>query len=147
MLTCKSSLEDKVKGLDSGADDYLVKPFEFEELYARVRALLRRERTALSTHLILGNIGINLVTKEVRRDGKPLNIIGKEYAILEYLVRHKDAPVTRTMIEEHIWNIEATGNPNLVEVYISKLRSKLDEDGQASLIQYVRGAGYRIKGL
>ena len=145
MLTCKNSMADRVKGLDTGADDYLAKPFEFEELYARVRALLRRERTIITARLIVSDLVMDTVSKEVWQDGKPVEIIGKEFSILEYLMRHPNTPVTRTMIEQHVWNMDSSGNPNLVEVYISKLRTKLEKPGQESLIQTIRGAGYRIK--
>jgi DNA-binding response OmpR family regulator len=145
MLTCKNSLADKVKGLDTGADDYLVKPFDFEELYARIRALLRRERSTVNSRLTAGNIILDTVSKEVWLDGEPLEIIGKEFAILEYLMRHPNAAITRTMIEQHVWNMDLNSNPNLVEVYISRLRDKLEREGQESMIQTVRGAGYRLK--
>jgi DNA-binding response OmpR family regulator len=147
MLTCKNSMADKVKGLDSGADDYLSKPFEFEELYARVRALLRRERTVINTQLIVGDLVMDCQTKEVLMNGRPIEILGKEYSILEYLMRHPNHLVTRTMIEQHVWSIDMNNNPNLVEVYISKLRAKLNIEGKDSMIQTVHRAGYRIKAI
>jgi DNA-binding response OmpR family regulator len=145
MLTCKNSLGDKVKGLDCGADDYLAKPFAFEELYARIRALLRREKITITPRMSVGDIVMDTVSKEVWRGGKPLDISGKEFAILEYLMRRHDSTVTRTMIEQHVWNMDLNSNPNLVEVYVSKLRDKLEQDGEDRVIHTIRGAGYRLK--
>lgn len=145
MLTCKNRLIDRITGLDSGADDYLAKPFEFPELYARIRALLRREKTTLSPRLSAGHITLDTVSKEVWKDGVPVEINPKEFAILEYLMRQPNCAVTRIMIEQHVWNMDLNSNPNLVEVYISKLRAKLDGPGQENLIQTVRGAGYRLR--
>ncbi len=145
MLTCKNSQSDKVRGLDCGADDYLVKPFDFEELYARCRALLRREKSTVTPRITFGDIIMDTVSKEVWRNGKRLDILGKEYAILEYLLHHPGQAVTRTMIEQHVWNMELNSNPNLVEVYISKLRAKLDRPGEESLIETVRGSGYKLR--
>lgn len=145
MLTCKNSQADKIKGLDCGADDYLVKPFDFEELYARCRALLRREKNTIAPQITVGDIVMDTVSKEVWRNGKRLDILGKEYAILEYLLHHPGQAVTRTMIEQHVWNMELNSNPNLVEVYISKLRAKLDRPGEESLIETVRGSGYKLR--
>lgn len=145
MLTCRSSLADKIKGLDCGADDYLVKPFDFEELCARIRALLRRERIILSSQITVGDIVIDTISREVWRGSRSIEITGKEFAILEYLMRRPNCAVTRTMIEQHVWNMDVSSNPNLVEVYISKLRSKLNREGEESVIQTVRGAGYRLR--
>jgi DNA-binding response OmpR family regulator len=146
MLTCKTSLEDKVKGLDSGADDYLTKPFEFEELQARVRALLRRKKTTLATpRLTAGNIVLDTLTKEVWRNNEPIRITKKEFAILEYFMRNPNVAITRTMIEHHVWSMDSSRNPNLVEVYISKLRAKFEIPGQENIIETVLGVGYRLK--
>jgi DNA-binding response OmpR family regulator len=145
MLTCKGSVEDKVKGLDSGADDYLVKPFAFEELAARVRALLRREGTLISSKLVVGNLVMDTATRQVWRGERRIELTHKEYAILEYLMRHPNIVVTRTMLEQHVWDMEFDSISNLIDVYIRRLRSKIDEGEKDSLIQTVRGAGYRIK--
>ena len=145
MLTCKNSPADKIKGLDCGADDYLVKPFDFEELYARCRALLRREKITITPRITIGDLVLDTVSKEVWRGGKRLDILGKEFAILDYLMGRPGQAVTRIMIEQHVWNIELNSNPNLVEVYISKLRAKLDREGEESLIETVRGSGYKLR--
>jgi heavy metal response regulator len=145
MLTCKGSVEDKVKGLDSGADDYLVKPFAFEELAARVRTLLRRESNLISPKLVVGDLVMDAPTRQVWRGERRIELTNKEYAILEYLMRHPNMVITRTMIEQHVWDLEFDSISNLIDVYIRRLRSKIDEGEKDSLIQTVRGAGYRIK--
>ncbi len=145
MLTAKDAIEDKVKGLDSGADDYMVKPFVFEELYARARALLRREENLVSQKLDLGGIVIDTTTRQVWRGQKGIDLTPKEYAILEYLARHPNMVITRVMLEQHIWNLELDSTSNLVDVFIRKLRRKLDEGEAESLIQTVKGAGYRLR--
>jgi DNA-binding response OmpR family regulator len=145
MLTAKDTIEDKVKGLDTGADDYMVKPFVFEELYARVRALLRREENPVSHRLDLGAIVIDTTTRQVWRGQKGINLTPKEYAILEYLARHPNMVITRVMLEQHIWNLELDSTSNLVDVFIRKLRRKLDEREGESFIQTVKGAGYRLR--
>jgi DNA-binding response OmpR family regulator len=144
MLTAKDSISDRVKGLDSGADDYLVKPFAFEELYARVRALLRREENLLPQKLEAGDLVIDTTTRQVWKGRRLIELTGKEYAILEYLMRHPNLVITRTMMEQHIWNLELDSSSNLVDVYIRKLRRKIDSEGKESLIQTVKGAGYRL---
>lgn len=145
MLTAKDAVEDRVKGLDTGADDYLVKPFAFSELLARVRALLRREGTSKSPELRVGDLVLNTLTRQVNRGQRPIELTTKEYVILEYLMRHPKVVVTRTMIEEHAWDYDFDSLSNLVDVYIRRLRRKLDTEGEDSLIQTVRGAGYRLK--
>ncbi len=145
MLTAKDAVEDRVKGLDTGADDYLVKPFAFSELLARVRALLRREGTSKSPELRVGDLVLNTLTRQVNRGQRPIELTTKEYVILEYLMRHPEMVVTRTMIEEHAWDYDFDSLSNLVDVYIRRLRRKLDTEGEDSLIQTVRGAGYRLK--
>jgi DNA-binding response OmpR family regulator len=145
MLTAKDTVEDRVRGLDTGADDYLVKPFAFNELLARVRALLRREGMSKSPELRLGDLTLNALTRQVWRGQRPIELTTKEYVILEYFMRHPNVVVTRTMIEEHAWDYDFDSLSNLVDVYIRRLRRKIDNEGEDSLIQTVRGAGYRLK--
>ena len=145
MLTAKDTVEDRVTGLDKGADDYLVKPFAFSELLARIRALLRREGTSKSPEIRVGDLVLNTLTREVRRGHRPIELTTKEYIILEYLMRRPKAVATRTMIEEHAWDYDFDSMSNLVDVYIRRLRRKIDAEGEDSLIQTVRGAGYRLK--
>jgi DNA-binding response OmpR family regulator len=144
MLTARDSVGDKVKGLDSGADDYLVKPFVFEELYARVRALLRREENLLPQKLQVGDLSIETTTRRVMRGERQIELTGKEYAILEFLMRHPNLVITRVMLEQHIWNLELDSTSNLVDVFIRRLRIKIDDGEKKSLIQTVKGAGYRL---
>jgi DNA-binding response OmpR family regulator len=145
MLTAKDTVEDRVRGLDTGADDYLVKPFAFSELLARVRALLRREGMFKSPELRVGDLTLNTLTRHVWRGQRPIELTTKEYVILEYFMRHPNVVVTRTMIEEHAWDYDFDSLSNLVDVYIRRLRRKIDTEGEDSLIQTVRGAGYRLK--
>jgi DNA-binding response OmpR family regulator len=144
MLTAKDAIEDKVKGLDCGADDYMAKPFVFEELYARVRALLRREENLVSQKVELGDVVIDTTTRQVWRGGTEVTLTPKEYSIFEYLARHPNMVITRVMLEQHVWNLELDSTSNLVDVFIRKLRRKLDSEGE-SLIQTVKGAGYRLR--
>jgi len=144
MLTAKDSLNDKVIGLDSGADDYVVKPFEFEELYARIRALLRREENLLLQKLQVGDLVLDMSTRRVWRGQRSIELTAKEYAILEYLMRHPDLVITRIMMEQHVWDLELDSTSNLIDVYISRLRRKIDEGEEASLIQTIKGVGYRL---
>jgi DNA-binding response OmpR family regulator len=145
MLTARDAVEDRIRGLDAGADDYMVKPFSFNELLARVRALLRREAMTKSPEIELGDLVLNTLTREVRRGGNTIELTTKEYVILEYFVRHPNVVVTRTMLEEHAWDYDFDSMSNLVDVYIRRLRRKLDEDEKESLLQTVRGAGYRLR--
>jgi DNA-binding response OmpR family regulator len=147
MLTARDSVEDRVKGLDSGADDYQVKPFAFSELLARVRALLRREALPKSSKLQVGKLVMYTLTREVWCGQKMVELTAKEYSILEYLMRRPNVVVTRTMLEENVWNYEFEGMSNIIDVYVRRLRSKIDEDGEESLIQTVRGAGYRLRAV
>jgi len=145
MLTAKDSVEDRVTGLDCGADDYLVKPFAFSELLARLRALLRREVLPRVQKFQVGDLTLDPQSREVWRDGVRLELTAKEYAILEYFMRRPNAVVTRTMLGESVWDYEFDGLSNIIDVYIRRLRQKVDRDGQPSLIQTVRGAGYRLR--
>jgi DNA-binding response OmpR family regulator len=146
MLTGRDSVADRVRGLDMGADDYLVKPFEFEELAARIRALLRRGVASGSPMLQVGDLTLNTSTREVYRGAVPIDLNNKEYSILEYLMRNLNMVVTRKMIEDHVWSFSLESSSNLVDVYIRRLRSKLDRPEEESLIETVRGAGYRLRG-
>lgn len=145
MLTARDAVEDRVRGLDAGADDYMVKPFSFNELLARVRALLRREAMTKSPEIKLGDLVLNTLTREVRRGNRTMELTTKEYVILEYFMRHPNVVVTRTMLEEHAWDYDFDSMSNLVDVYIRRLRRKLDDDEKESLLQTVRGAGYRLR--
>jgi DNA-binding response OmpR family regulator len=144
MLTAKDTVEDRVLGLDTGADDYLVKPFAFMELLARVRALLRREGTTKTTELSVGDLSLDTATREVIWKRKKLDLTTKEYTILQYLMRNPDAVITRAMIEEHAWGYDFDSSSNLVDVYIRRLRQKIGPDEGKRILQTVRGAGYRI---
>ena len=145
MLTAKDSVEDKVTGLDSGADDYLVKPFAFSELLARLRALLRREVLPKIQKLQIGELALDPQSREVWRNGDRVDLTAKEYAIIEYFMRRPNAVVTRTMLGESVWDYEFDGLSNIIDVYVRRLRRKIDREGQESLIQTVRGAGYRLR--
>ena len=145
MLTAKDTVEDRVRGLDTGADDYLVKPFAFAELMARVRALLRRDGSSKSTMLSAGELALDTKTREVRWNDDLIDLTTKEYVILEYLMRHPNAVVTRTMIETHAWDYDLDSISNLVDVYIRRIRQKIDPEQGKQIIQTVRGAGYRMK--
>jgi heavy metal response regulator len=145
MLTAKDAVEDRIRGLDTGADDYLVKPFAFSELLARIRALLRRDGISRSPELKVGDLTLDTITRQVRRGQRSIELTTKEYVVLEYLMRHPDAVVTRTMVEEHAWDYDFDSLSNLVDVYVNRLRRKIDNKGEESLIQTVRGAGYRLR--
>jgi DNA-binding response OmpR family regulator len=144
MLTAKGKVEDKVAGLDCGADDYLVKPFAFPELLARIRALLRREG-GRTPEIAVGSLTLDPAARLVRLEGREVELTGKEYALLEFFMRNPGRLLTRTMLEEHVWNYEFEGGSNIVDVYIRRLRDKIDPGGSTGLIQTVRGAGYRLK--
>lgn len=145
MLTAKDAVEDRVAGLDAGADDYLVKPFAFNELLARVRALLRREGLPKSPRLQVGDLTMDVLTRDVRRGERAIELTAKEYAILEYFMRRPNVVVTRTMLGESVWDYEFDGLSNIIDVYVRRLRRKIDTNGQGSLIQTLRGAGYRLR--
>lgn len=146
MLTARVTVDDKVSGLDAGADDYLAKPFEYAELLARVKALLRRSTiTAGSSTMRVRDLSVDPATRKVERAGKLIELTQKEYALLEYLVRNAGRIVSRQMISEHVWKHDVDPLTNVVDVYINYLRKKLDEDKHNPLIQTVRGRGYVIK--
>jgi heavy metal response regulator len=145
MLTVKDALEDKIKGLDEGADDYLTKPFSFEELLARIRALLRRTQKYKTRTLKVADLELDPVARKVTRAGKKITLTGKEYALLEYLMRNKGRILTETMIIEHVWDMNFDPLTNVVNVYIHHLRQKIDKDFDKKLIHTIRGAGYVMK--
>ncbi len=145
MLTAKSSVDNKIEGLDSGADDYLTKPFAFAELLARVRSLLRRGAAEKSTVLQIADLQLDTVAHKANRAGKVIELTGKEYALLEYLMRNANRVLTRTLISEHIWNYNFDTGTNVVDVYINHLRSKIDDDFERKLLHTIRGVGYVLK--
>jgi DNA-binding response OmpR family regulator len=145
LLTAKDSINDRVTGLDSGADDYLVKPFSFDELLARVRAMLRRHKDKKNTVLSVGDLEMDTITREVQRGGKAIELTSKEYSILEYFLRNKNRVLTKSQIAEHVWNYDFEYNSNIVEVYVRYLRRKMDEEFKNKLIHTIRGGGYVIK--
>jgi len=144
MLTARDALSDRVTGLDSGADDYLVKPFEIEELHARLRALLRRESSDKNTVLKIADLTLDPATHVVERAGQAVELTAREYALLEYLMRNSNRLVTRRMIENSLWSYESTVASNVVDVYIRRLRRKVDDPFEVKLIETIRGSGYRI---
>jgi DNA-binding response OmpR family regulator len=145
MLTARDALDDRVVGLDSGADDYLVKPFEVDELRARIRALLRRESSSKSGVLRIADLELDPASHTVRRSGQRIELTAKEFSILEYLMRHPNHLITRAMAEEHLWNYDHLVASNVVDVYIRRLRRKIDDPSPIKLIETIRGAGYRIR--
>ncbi len=144
MLTARDAIEDRVAGLDAGADDYLVKPFAFSELLARIRALLRREPTSQPLVLQVEDLTLDPATHVVTRAGEEISLANKEYQILEYLMRNANRVLTRTMIAEHAWDYEFDRDSNVIDVHIRTLRRKLDEPNPVKLIHTVRGVGYRL---
>lgn len=145
MLTAKDTVLDKVKGLDTGADDYLTKPFDFEELLARIRALLRRKGEVKSAVISIGDLEIDTASHQIRREGREIPLSAREYALLEYLAYNKGKVVSRTDISEHIYDYDFDLDSNIIDVYINFLRNKIDKGYDKKLIQTVRGAGYILK--
>jgi two-component system copper resistance phosphate regulon response regulator CusR len=145
ILSARSGLEDRVKGLEQGADDYLVKPFAFVELLARVRALLRRGQPT-PEKLQVADLSLDCIRRKVARSGETIDLAPKEFGILEYMMRNKGRPLSRTMIVEHVWDMDYDGLTNIVDVYIRHLRGKIDDRFAMKLIQTVRGIGYMIEG-
>lgn len=145
LLTARDSVADKVKGLDSGANDYLVKPFSFEELMARLRAMTRSSFGMTDNILTAADLVMDCNAHTVKRDGKEISLSAKEYALLEYLMRNKGIVLSREKIENHIWNFDYEGGTNAVDVYIRYLRKKLDDDFGKKLIHTIRGVGYVLK--
>jgi len=145
MLTARDAIDDRVAGLDAGADDYLVKPFALKELLARLRALTRRTADVPKTPILeIADLTLDTRTHRIRRGGKAIDLTAKEYAILECLMRASGHVLTRTLIADHVWNYEVYNQSNVVDVYIRNLRRKIDEPFDVKLIHTVRGAGYRI---
>jgi two-component system, OmpR family, copper resistance phosphate regulon response regulator CusR len=144
MLTARDSLDDRVLGLDSGADDYLVKPFEIKELRARLRSLLRRESASKSGDIVVEDLRLDPATHYVWRDKKSLDLTAKEYALLEYLMRNPNRLITREMVIAHLWDYGQSIASNVVDVYIRRLRRKVDDPFKVKLIETIRGAGYRL---
>ena len=145
MLTAKDQINDRVTGLNAGADDYLVKPFAFEELLARLRALLRRPQDQLSNVLSIDDLRLDTVSYAVSREGRPISLSSKEYALLEYMMRNQNRVLTKQNLITHVWDYDADILPNTVEVYIRYLRTKVDQPFKGpSLIHTVRGFGYKL---
>lgn len=147
ILSAKRSVDDRVRGLETGGDDYLTKPFAFAELLARVQALLRRttEGSGEETHLRAGPLSLNLLARKATRAGKPVDLQPREFSLLEYLMRHPGRVVSKTMILEHVWDFHFTPQTNVVEVLVHRLRSKIDDGFEPKLIHTVRGAGYVLR--
>jgi len=144
MLTARDALDDRVTGLDAGADDYLVKPYGFSELMARIRALSRRSELSRPVVLRVADLELDTVSQHVARGGEPIDLTAKEYAILEVLMRHAGAVVPRSAVTEHVWVSELDMSPNLLEVHLSRLRRKIDHGHRSPLIHTIRGRGYMI---
>jgi len=145
MLTARDAVEDRIRGLDSGADDYLVKPFAFQELLARIRALWRRSGDVKTTRLQVGDLVLDTIAHRADRDGKVIELTAREYALLEFLMRHPGQVLSRTRIAEHVWNYDFYSTSNVVDVYIRYLRRKVDKGFDEKLIKTVRGVGYKIE--
>ena len=146
ILSAKRSIDDRVKGLQTGSDDYLTKPFSFSELLARVQALIRRASGASEpTSLTVAELSMNLVTRDVIRGGKKIDLQPREFSLLEYLMRNAGRVVSKTMIMEHVWDYNFDPHTNVVEARICRLRDKIDKDFEVKLIQTIRGAGYVLK--
>ena len=147
MLTAKGTVEDRVKGLDAGADDYLVKPFAITELLARVRSLLRRKKGAekSATTLTIADLTVDLVPRKVIRDGKVIDLTTKEFSLLEFFIRNKNKTLDRSTITEHIWNYNFDTGTNIIDVYVNHLRTKIDGGFEKKLLHTIRGVGYVMK--
>jgi two-component system copper resistance phosphate regulon response regulator CusR len=143
ILSARDAVDDRVKGLEVGADDYLVKPFAFVELLARVRVLLRRGQPT-PERLLVGDLSLDCIRRRVTRAGESIELAPKEFSILEYLMRNRGRPLSRTMIVEHVWDMDYDGLTNIVDVYIRHLRSKIDDKWPQKMIQTVRGIGYML---
>ncbi len=145
LLTAKDAVEDKVTGLNKGADDYLTKPFAFSELLARVRSLLRRGQAETKTELKVSDLSLDLVSHKVNRNGEEIELTGKEYSLLEYFMRNEGKVLTRTMIAEHVWDYNFDTFTNVIDVYVNHLRKKIDKKYPVKLLHTLRGIGYVMK--
>ena len=145
LLTATDSVEDKVEGLNQGADDYLTKPFAFSELLARIRVLLRRGKTETKTTLEIADLTLDLVSHKVNRGNEEIELTGKEYSLLEYFMRNQEKVLTRTMIAEHVWDYNFDTFTNVIDVYVNHLRKKIDKNFPAKLLHTLRGVGYVMK--
>lgn len=145
MLTARDAVEDRVRGLDSGADDYLVKPFAFQELLARIRALLRRSGEVKTTNLQVGDLVLDTLTRRATRGGRVIELTAREYALLEFLMRHPRQVLSRTQIADHVWSYDFITTSNVVDVYVGYLRRNIDDGFEVKLIKTVRGVGYKIE--
>ncbi len=146
MLTARGDVEDRVFGLDSGADDYLVKPFSYEELLARIRVVTRRNSSHRTSVLTVGDLTMDTASHTVTRQGRAISLTSKEYMILEYMMHHPNMLLTRSQLEERAWDSSFEGGSNIVDVYIRYLRRKIDDGFETKMIQTVRGRGYRLEG-
>ena len=146
MLTARDAVADRVAGLDLGADDYLTKPFAFEELLARVRALLRRHAGRRAAPLALADLTLDPATRAVSRAGRRIELTAREYALLEYFLRNAGRVLTRPMIAQHVWGLDFDPESNIIDVYVGYLRRKIDGEGERRLVHTVRGVGYRLSG-
>jgi DNA-binding response OmpR family regulator len=145
MVTARDTVDDRVAGLDRGADDYLVKPFALRELLARMRALLRRDGLAKTPVLRVGDLELDTVSREVRRAGRAIELTSKEYAILEYFLRNPNRVLTRAQIADHVWDDQFASMSNVIDVYVGYLRRKLADDQEPRLLRTVRGTGYQLR--
>jgi len=146
MLTAKDTIMDKVSGLDSGADDYLTKPFLFDELLARIRALLRRNSDVKTSIIEIGDLIVDMATHEVKRGGKNISLSAKEYALVEYMALNKNKVLSRTSLTEHLYDQDFDLDSNVIDVFINRIRNKIDRGYNTKLIYTVRGAGYMLRG-
>lgn len=145
-LTARDDTEDVVHGLELGADDYLVKPFSFSELLARIKAVLRRgEKDAASTRLVVADLSLNLLTRTAERGGRVIELSGREFSLLEYMMRNVGQVLTRTMILERVWGYDFDTESNIIDVHINRLRTKIDKDHEVKLIKTIKGVGYVLK--